>query len=419
MEREHELDAWLKRILCRTPADDPAKSSTDTGPARAYGRTFSTSGSDAPSPETAWKQLGASVEEHALAISGSCPACTHWIDDFVSLSPEWVKHLRPVGEQVITVVQCNCTHAHAGRPDDAIGCGAIAVVTVSLTPKSKEEDPQQNSPRAEVISARRASARDRSWDDEAGKWEQAMSTRLSETAEKWGQTVAALFGLFGLGLVLESDRVEKVVSSSDTWPWWVLAGLLAVAATVFLVYWGLRHEETEPRDDAFLVTGTSMATLSLGCILLGYFGDPPKAGVTFGIMAGIAVGLALAATAFAGLAAQGSPKWVSYLTGNRMRALRIERADRSVRDLRRARVTTSLAVIALASALAVLWYASAEPPGKQKVRLVIAGGLTPCGELLSRAGPGIAIDPDGEADSREEFALDDVTHVEAVDSCSE
>jgi hypothetical protein len=374
------------------------------GPERAYGRDFGT--------EQGWLRLAPQMtDDHdALQLFGPCPLCTHDLDDFVSLSPEWVKGLGATPEPLITTVQCNCSEEHAGRPAVQSGCGAVAVVTVELSRPGNE-------PTATVNSARRATVRDRSWDDEAAKWEQAVSERVSGTAEKWGQTIAALFALFGLGLVFEDDRVDKVLSSSADWPWWVLVGLLLFSGVVLLTYFASRREPGEPKDKTFLWSGAGVLLVTVATVALYVFDASLDAGPTFGVLAGVAAGFALAATAFAGLAAQGSPKWISYLTGNRMRALRLDAADESVRNLRRARIATVLAIVGLGAALAVLWYAPVESPGKQQVRLFTSDGDEACGELAAKAGPGVAIDPPGEDDDREEFSLDELARITAVDAC--
>jgi hypothetical protein len=374
------------------------------GPDRAYGRDFGS--------EQDWLRLVPALtdERDALQLSGDCPLCRHGLDDFVSLSPEWVAGLRDTAEAVITTVQCNCSEDHAGRPASQVGCGAVAVVTVELSPTG-------DGYAATVKSARRATLRDRSWDDEAAKWEQAATERISETAEKWGQTIAALFALFGLGLVFEDDRVEKVISSSADWPWWVLVGLLLFSSLVLLTYHVTRREPGEPKDKLLLWAGMAGLVLSAVAVALFIPDLSLDAGPTFGVLAGVAAGLALAATAFAGLAAQGSPKWISYLTGNRMRALRLDAADKSVRNLRRARIATVLSIVGLGAALAVLWYAPVESPGKQQVRLFTTEGDEACGELVPKIGRGIAIDPPGDADNREEFSPEQLARVTAVDSC--
>jgi hypothetical protein len=125
----------------------------------------------------------------ALQVIGKCPCCKHEMDDFVSLSPEWVRGLGNSPQPVITVLACNCTEEHAGRPPQQTGCGLVAVVTLELSRarSGKKVTAKVNWP------PRPATARDRAWDDEAAKWEQAMSSRLSDTAAKWGETVAAVF----------------------------------------------------------------------------------------------------------------------------------------------------------------------------------------------------------------------------------
>ena len=386
------------------------KTAASDGPDRAYGRAFAKRGQEDSEAEETWKELKASVADDALSLIGHCPLCTHDIDDFVSLSPEWVTSWVDGEEhEVETLVQCNCTAEHDGRPDDHLGCGALARVTVGVkcVPGTYS---------ARVKEAAAGTARDRSWDEEAGKWEQAMTTRLAQTAEKWGQTVAALFAIFGVSVVLEGERLDAVLASTATWPSWVLFGFLTVTAATMLVYLEVkaRRDEGEPPDDVF--RWGALVAVALAVLALAVAADERlQAGAGFGVLVGLAAALALTATGFAGLAAQGSPKWVPYLTGNRLRRLRLESADATVRNLRRARVATALALVALGCALAVLWYAPAAPEGPA-VRLFTDAGLEPCGELLSRGDAGVAIDPQG-ADDFQDYAIADLQRIRAVDSC--
>lgn len=400
------------------------KKTSDVGPDRAYGRAFGREQHSNKEKARAWTSLTAAVDpdlRDALRLTGKCPLCTHDIDDFVLLTPSWVDGLNEA-TTLTTVARCNCDTSHEGRPEDQVGCGALAVLTVSLTPRNAPKgEKRPPEPLAKVESAKQATARDRTWDDDAAAWERAMNERLSGTAEKWGQTIAALFGLFGLALVFESDRVQSVVSSAATWPFWVLLGLLIVIGAACLYYWDRRRERDagEPRDGALVAVSIATFAAAIGLALWAGLNRkaPLSAGVSFGILAGAAALMALTATAFAGLAAQGSPKWVSYLTGNRMRALRHAAGDASVQNLRRARLATVLAVLGLGGALSVLWYAPIEQPGKQKVSISLARGDPVCGDLITRAGPGVSVDPPG-AQTRENLQIANITRVLPVDSCS-
>jgi len=363
--------------------------------------------------------LRACVRDNALVIAGRCPRCWHEMDDFVSLSPAWLSELRRRGgrPKIKTVTACNCDDRHDGRPDGEHGCGAIAVLTVKLT-AVRAQPPRKRAVTAGIAKARPATARDRSWDEEADRWDQTKTDTISTVAERWGATVGALFGLIGFSLVLSGDQVTKAVTSNVTWPWWVLAGVLAGACFACLYGWR-RRDPDEPADPLMIAACAVSAAAAIVAISWGAFRSVPvDAGPTFGIIAGIAVLFAMAATGFAGLAAQGSPRWVNYLTGNRMRTLRMESADSSSRNLRRARVATVVGIGALVATLAVLWYAPAAKPGPQQVLVrQTTGAGDVCGALQPNSGRGLAIVPDGDTRPRT-IQTDEIAGVEAVDSCS-
>ncbi len=367
--------------LCR-------RSSAGTGrSAAAYRREFGT-----PSD---WTGLTASVEDDALQIRGRCPVCRGTVDDFVSLSPAWAAALRRTGgtDVIETVTVCNCEEKHADAPEGRSGCGAMAVLRVELRGGAGGIE-------AAVLTARAATARDRSWDDEAARWEHERAERVGTTAERWAGTIGALFGVVGFGLVLQGDRVAEVVGSDAEWPWWVLGGLFATAFAASLYGWR-RHDTDEPQDDLLIVACAASFVAALVAFAWGGIeGVPLDGGTTFGVLAGVSVAFGLAATGFAGFAAQGSPKWVNYLTGNRARRLRMESADRSMRNLRRARLATIVAVTGLVATLAVYWYADVPGPTPQQVVVSTTDGAEECGRLLPYGGRGVRFDPAGDEESR-------------------
>lgn len=398
--------SWWSRLLGRSTAraDDGEK---------PYKRWFGKAGEWTRTRDA----LSASVETDALVIRGSCPRCGHRMDDFVSLSPDWLRDLRPRadGEPIETVTACNCDDRHEGRPEDEHGCGAIAVLTVTLTAPAAAGRAAPLA--ARITGAREATARDRSWDEEAARWDQAMTERLSTTAERWAGTIAALFGVTGFSLVLTGDQVARAVTSKATWPWWVLGGVLTATALACLYGW-LHREKGEPADRVMIWScgvGTAAAATALAWGAIA--GVPVDAGPTFGILAGVAVIFGLFATGSAGLAAQGSPKWVNYLTGNRMRRLRMESADHSARNLRRARIATVLAVGALVATLAVLWYAPAAAPEPQQVLVRVTNGAGPvCGRLEANSGRGLLISEKGAREPRR-IPPEEIAGVETVARC--
>jgi hypothetical protein len=360
------------------------------------------------------------VKDGALVIVGSCPRCGHRMDDFVSLSPDWLRGLSARAddnEPIETVAACNCDDRHEGRPEDEHGCGAIAVLTVKLR---RTDDGVT----ARIADAREATARDRSWDEEADRWDRTKAERVSTIAERWAATIAALFGLVGFSLVLSGDQVKSAVGSGASWPWWVLGGVLAAIAGTCL-YGSLRREKDEPVDRAMIVACVGWSLAAVGVLAWGWLyarahdgATPVAAGPTFGVLAGVAVLSAMGATGFAGFAAQGSPKWVNYLTGNRMRTLRMESADRSSRNLRRARIATVASIGTLLATLAVLYYAPAASPDPLQVRVRVTTGAGPvCGTLKKEnSGRGIVIT---EASARAALRIppEEIAGVEAVDRC--
>ncbi len=376
-------------------------------------------------------QVSAQVTDDALVITGRCPRCRHGLDDFVSLSEEWVRALsagkleeqkqKPPRDVIVeTVTACNCDDDHPGRPDGEHGCGALAVLSVKLDAAPIAGGTPQGVS-ATIAAARQATARDRSWDEEAARWDDDVTDRIAATGDRWGATIGALFGLVGFSLVLSGDQVASAVSSSAAWPWWVLGGVLAAIAGACLYGW-MRVERNEPRDALLAIACAVSALLSLGVLGWGALrvatghGVPVDAGPTFGILAGIAVLFGLSASGFAGLAAQGSPRWVAYLTGNRMRKERMRSADRMARNLRRARIATVVAVGALVTTLGVLWYAPAQKPGVQQAVVRTTDGRMLCGALQPYSGAGVAIDPTG-SEPRVVVARAEIVQISAVDAC--
>lgn len=367
-----------------------------------YGRRFA--------PREQWLALTATVREEALQITGPCPVCTHDLDDFVSLSPDWLRQLKRDGAtaRIETVVACNCDNRHENRPETALGCGTIAVLTAFLTGT-------ECGVTATIGCARKATARDRSWDEDAARWEREKAERVGAIAERWSATIAALFAIFGGTLVLSGDRVSTAAASDASWPWWVLGGLLATIVAASLYGW-LRRDDDEPVDVLLIATCAVSAVAALVAITWAAIaGVPVDGGPTFGILAALAVVFALAATGFAGFAAQGSPRWVNYLTGNRMRQLRMESADRTMRSLRRARLATIVAVTGLVATLAVFWYAPV--PDTHQVVVQTTAGDEYCGALLSYGEEGLAFDPEGSEQRRRVVPTAQLAAVRVVETC--
>jgi hypothetical protein len=370
---------------------------------RPYARAFG--------DEDGWKKLKPTVQADALVLRDECPVCGHPIEDLVSLSREWLKG---VGEDpskepsIVTVVTCNCEVAHERQPKDRTGCGASAVLTVEIY---RDEN---GCPTARVKRARAATSGDRSWDAEASNWEKGLARAVSTTAEKWGATVAAIFGVFTFALVLENERVTEVLHSDATWPWWVATGFLGLIGAACLLYgtrW--RREPGEPTDRLLQSIGGLALVAAVGCGVLGLVVEP-RAGWSFGLIAGGVFALGLAATMLSGLAAQGSPKWVPYFTGPLMRQRRLEKATATVRDLRRARVATALAVTGLVAALGLLWYAP--DPDPQLVLAKTKDGTNPCGAIAAHQGVGLALDPPG-AQALVDIDPDELIQLTPTDKC--
>jgi hypothetical protein len=100
------------------------------------------------------------------------------------------------------VTRCNCTHDHPDRPKDiTTGCGFAG---------SFHHPEAQHGVSSSVGPIRGESALiDR--EIEAATVRTEELPRLREAAEKWGQTLAALFGLFGIaGLIQGRDELDKI-----------------------------------------------------------------------------------------------------------------------------------------------------------------------------------------------------------------
>jgi hypothetical protein len=354
---------------------------------------------------SAWSDVAVRTRtgEDAVVVFATCPLCGHEIDDFIHLGES------KVGMSFTSVLSCNCESKHDGAPAGTLGCGALSAVRITLTVGGEGT--------LEVTG--RATLRERYWDQEAATYERAMTTRLAGIAEKWGQTVAAIFGLFGIALIVEAnEELDDLAASTAEWPYAAVATAALVAGFATIGWVRLRSRNEHRSDEGAFWTGAfTVAIGAFGITLLIACETPFGADVSFGIAAAIAIALALASTAFAGLAAQGTPKWIAALTGETMRRRHMEITAHTVRDLMRARFTTIWATIFLGVAVAIMWFAPQQSTATTNVKLTLrAAGEQPCGELRARTGRRFALDPGG-GKPVEFYDFDEVVRLDPVARC--
>jgi hypothetical protein len=348
-----------------------------------------------------WSDLALDPRDYALVITAKCPECNHEVDDFILVTSQATFPLT-------SVLSCNCESKHDGAPEGALGCGAMSAIEIV----------KDASGALSVSGAGRGTLRERYWDQEATAYERAMHTRLAGIAEKWGQTAAAIFGLFGIALIVEgNDKLGELAGSKAQWPYYALAVALIVVGVATWIW-------RERRADRELEADVPALWLAIAGVVAGGLGflallpwEPFGADVAFATASAIAIALAVASTALAGFAAQGTPKRIDALTGRNMRERYGQIALSGVRNLARARWTTAWATIFLGLAVAIMWLAPQQSTAATHVRLTLtAGGGLPCGTLSATSGRRFAIDPGG-GKPVEFYEFDVVERLEPVSEC--
>jgi hypothetical protein len=164
-----------------------------------------------------------------LTLDGPCPACEDPTENQIPRRFSALERVgRPTPQPLSIQLACTCTEDHPGRPPEvSSGCGrtwfAVAVIAddgaVTLAPPSASADPTLEAAARELIAAGPKQLAD-----------------VRAAAEKWIGGVTALFGIFGVAIVVSTRSTLTNLPSG----WQAVIGI-AAAASVGLaglaVYW--------------------------------------------------------------------------------------------------------------------------------------------------------------------------------------
>jgi hypothetical protein len=157
-----------------------------------------------------WQPLG---DEHQQK-QGVCPRCRHPMSDIEG--PLIVMGLdaeRGAVDRKPVVIRCNCAFDHPDRPDHIkSGCGFAGMFN---HPGWQGES---------VVGPIRGESALIDREIQAATVRSEELPKLREAAKEWGQTLAALFGLFGIaGLIQGRDELAKI---ADNWVFAIVACLV-------------------------------------------------------------------------------------------------------------------------------------------------------------------------------------------------
>lgn len=273
-----------------------------------------------------WAEAVASWKWHKVdggwQMSGACPRCTHQISHEITIGTYTAADARTLqvaeasAPEPVTV-ECNCDGQHAGRPDDLhSGCGQR--VNLLLRFESTEIVPITYGP---------ATPSDVENEREAQLTASEPLSNVRAAATKWAETIGALTGLIGFGVVLK-----------------------------------------DPDDIADML------------LLWKFF---------FGVFVLLAVIFAGRAIMLAALAGQGKPSDDFLFTGKRLKEKKLSEAKLAAEQLNYSRKSTVYALVCLILAVGITWFAPQETaePKPPKVLVTFTSGAPVCGDLaLSATG---------------------------------
>jgi hypothetical protein len=146
----------------------------------------------------------------------------------------------PPGKEFVKVAWCNCGHAHSGRPENSLGCGAFGSLWVGKAPADPNAEPTPGQyVRVDPLPGE-ATVTDVEWERRAEQQEIAALPAARTAAEKWTTQIASLTGIFSIVVLVKGPedvtnlegQVGRLVPT-DSLIIAALVSLLALALVAF------------------------------------------------------------------------------------------------------------------------------------------------------------------------------------------